>query len=124
MAQGCTPIWAPIGHGQRVNWYEPHVLQIDSSVRCSRLCLTGPVGAPNEADLARVRPGSLSRWLTLPPGVLVGEQSSRTCDGAEVLPLSARGGVPSQGWKSPIRGDFTGLRVQAPPRTRFRIYSV
>jgi hypothetical protein len=39
-----------------------------------------------------------------------GEQSSRTCDGAEVLPLSARGGVPSKG-ESPRFGKISPVYV-------------
>ena len=67
------------------------------------------------ADLARVRPGPLSRWVTtMLPSVLVGEQSSGTRDGAEVLPLSARA-VSRPGVKIPGPGRFHRFACSSPP---------
>jgi hypothetical protein len=53
-------------------------------------------------------------WVTMPPSVPVGEQSSGTRDGAEVLPLSART-VPRPRVKIPDPGRFHRFPRSSPP---------
>lgn len=67
-----------------------------------------------KADISRVRPGPLSQWVTLPPGVLVGEQSSGHVTARKFCPLSARGGVPSKG-ENPRFGKISPVCVFKSP---------